>query len=196
MRFKSLLSFLLLSLFSFCQVSMVLAQATTSLGGRVTDSSGAIIPGATVKLTLTTTGATRINTTDNSGEYQFSQLTPGRYTLTVNAAGFAAAEKTNMQNAVPRQRLAMEIVVIGAENRKLVCDAPSTTPSVPPAWENAYQMKAAVTSGITQAATTIVPTERRIAANDRCISSARISPNNVWPMIPDPTTKISVSSIE
>ncbi len=96
MRFKSLLSFFLLSLFSFCQVSMVLAQATTSLGGRVIDSSGAIIPGAAVKLTLTTTGATRTNTTDSSGEYQFSQLTPGRYTLTVTAAGFASAEKTNM----------------------------------------------------------------------------------------------------
>jgi hypothetical protein len=96
MRFKSLLSFFLLSLFSFCQVSMVLAQATTSLGGRVTDSSGAIIPGAAVKLALTTTGATRTNTTDSSGEYQFSQLTPGRYTLTVTAAGFASAEKTNM----------------------------------------------------------------------------------------------------
>jgi hypothetical protein len=75
---------------------MVFGQASTSLGGQVTDSSGAIIPGASVKLTLTTTGATRTNTTGSSGEYQFSQLAPGRYTLTVSAEGFATVEKTNM----------------------------------------------------------------------------------------------------
>ncbi|HEX3435156.1 MAG TPA: carboxypeptidase-like regulatory domain-containing protein [Pseudacidobacterium sp.] len=74
-----------------------MGQATSSLGGRVTDASGAILPGATVKLTLVATGATRINTTDSSGEYQFSQVTPGRYTLTVSADGFTTVEKDNME---------------------------------------------------------------------------------------------------
>jgi hypothetical protein len=72
------------------------AQATTSLNGHVTDASGAVIRGATVRLTLQTTGAMRENTTDSSGQYQFSQLEPGRYTLSVSAAGFATSERTNM----------------------------------------------------------------------------------------------------
>jgi len=72
------------------------AQATTSLGGIVTDKSGAVIPGASVSLTLSTTKATRVNTTNSNGEFQFSQLPPGRYDLSVSATGFGSAEKNGM----------------------------------------------------------------------------------------------------
>jgi hypothetical protein len=72
------------------------AQATTSLGGVVTDSSGAIIPGATVRLTLAKTGATRVGTTGSAGDFEFSQLAPGRYNLTVSARGFGTIEQTGM----------------------------------------------------------------------------------------------------
>lgn len=71
-------------------------QATTSLRGHVTDSSGAVVSGAQVKLTLTATGAVRQGTTDANGEYQFLQLTPGAYTLAVNGEGFAPVEKRGM----------------------------------------------------------------------------------------------------
>ena len=75
---------------------IALAQATTSLNGRVTDRTGAVIAGAAVRLTLTSTGAVRENTTDGSGQYQFSQLAPGKYTLVISAPGFATAARTNM----------------------------------------------------------------------------------------------------
>ena len=89
-------AFLLLPLLSSGAINLLLAQATTSLNGRVTDRSGAVIPNANVRLTLPSTGAVRENTTGNTGQYQFSQLAPGRYTLTVTAPGFATSEKTNM----------------------------------------------------------------------------------------------------
>jgi hypothetical protein len=88
--------FLLLSLLAACPAHKLLAQATTSLNGRVTDRSGAVIPGASVKLTLPATGVAREATTDAAGQYQFSQLAPGRYTLSVSAQGFATSERTNM----------------------------------------------------------------------------------------------------
>ncbi len=72
------------------------AQNTTSLGGRVTDKTGAVIPGATVTITLESTGATRTNITNSSGEFQFSQLPPGRYDLTASASGFTSAERKDM----------------------------------------------------------------------------------------------------
>ena len=96
MPFKTFLRIVLCSVFLLAGCSLLLAQATTSLGGRVTDSSGAAIPNASVTLTLTTTGVSRTDTSGKSGEYQFSQLAPGRYTLNVTAPGFGSAEKTNM----------------------------------------------------------------------------------------------------
>ncbi len=72
------------------------AQATTSLGGRVTDKSGAIVPGAKVKLVLVATSAARESTSNGSGEFQFSQLAPGRYNLIVSASGFDPSEKDGM----------------------------------------------------------------------------------------------------
>jgi hypothetical protein len=62
----------------------------------VTDPSGAIIPSAAVKITLVTTSATRETVTNANGEYQFSQLAPGRYNLVVSANGFQRTEKTGM----------------------------------------------------------------------------------------------------
>ncbi len=97
MNFSRILRpFLILSLFLSAASGLLLAQATTSLNGRVTDSSGAVVPGATVKVTFQDTGAVRQITTDSSGQFQFSQLEPGRYTLTVSAPQFATAEHSNL----------------------------------------------------------------------------------------------------
>jgi hypothetical protein len=72
------------------------AQDTTSLNGRVTDKSGAVIAGAKITLTSESTGAVRENVTDSGGDYQFSQVIPGQYTLTVSAPGFGSNERTHM----------------------------------------------------------------------------------------------------
>jgi hypothetical protein len=75
---------------------MAMSQATTSLGGRVTDQSGAVVAGAKVTVTSAGTSASRDATTNANGEYQFSQLAPGKYNLTVTAAGFEKVEKAGM----------------------------------------------------------------------------------------------------
>lgn len=90
-------AFLSLVLFLLSGTGILLAQATTSLNGHVTDRSGAVIPDASLKLTLQTTGAIRTGVTDASGGYQFSQLAPGSYTLSVTANGFATSTRTNME---------------------------------------------------------------------------------------------------
>jgi len=118
-RFRAFPILVLCVFLSLTGSQLLPAQATTSLGGRVTDSSGAIIPGATVKLTLTTTGATRTNTTDGSGEYQFSQLTPGRYALTVSATGFAPTEKTNMDLLVSQPATVNVALTVGSVRQEV-----------------------------------------------------------------------------
>ena len=72
----------------------LLAQTSfTSVRGTITDASGALIPNAQVKLTNIATNAGIDGTSDNSGLYQFPQLAPGTYTITVTASGFGPSTK-------------------------------------------------------------------------------------------------------
>ena len=58
----------------------VSAQVTTAdLIGRVTDTSGAVLPGVTITITHTGTGATRTQTTSDTGDYAFNLLPIGTY---------------------------------------------------------------------------------------------------------------------
>src|ERR1700682_920896 len=76
---------------------VALAQSTTSVRGHITDASGAVVPHASVKLTQVSTGATREGTSSAEGIYEFPQLQPGTYTLSVSAPGFSAAEQRNIE---------------------------------------------------------------------------------------------------
>jgi hypothetical protein len=65
------------------------AQVTSgNIVGRITDSSGAILPGATVTVTSATTGEVRSAPTNASGDYVFNLLPIGTYTVLVELQGF------------------------------------------------------------------------------------------------------------
>jgi len=69
--------------------SASLAQAVTgTILGQITDSTGAVMPGATVTLTHTGTGLTRAVVTDSAGEYTVPSLPTGRYTVKAELTGF------------------------------------------------------------------------------------------------------------
>jgi hypothetical protein len=65
-----------------------LAVTTATLSGAVTDSSGAILPKATITLSSTEKGVTQTLVTDSRGRYSFSQLPPATYILIVQMTGF------------------------------------------------------------------------------------------------------------
>jgi hypothetical protein len=70
--------------FRFCVVlfalsTLAFSQSVTSLRGRVTDPSHAVVPGAQVSLISVTTGATRAQVTSSDGGYEFPQMQPGKY---------------------------------------------------------------------------------------------------------------------
>jgi Carboxypeptidase regulatory-like domain len=77
-------------------ISIAQGQSASSLHGVVSDPQNAVIPGAVVALTSATTGAPRQVITDNSGAYQFLQMMPGEYTLTVAKPGFATATQEHV----------------------------------------------------------------------------------------------------
>jgi len=66
---------------------------TGGISGTITDATGAVIPGATVTLTSLDTGASQTTTTNQSGDYRFTLLKPGRYQVTVTQAGFSREQR-------------------------------------------------------------------------------------------------------
>jgi carboxypeptidase family protein len=72
-------------------------QATTSVRGAVTDSTGGTVVGARVTITSAESKIERIATTGPDGSYQFLFLPPGTYTLAVSAQGFQRYEETGLQ---------------------------------------------------------------------------------------------------
>ena len=71
-------------------------QATTSLRGTVTDSSGAAIPNAAVVLTNEESKAERTASTGANGEYEFLFLAPGDYSLAVSSPSFQRYVQTGL----------------------------------------------------------------------------------------------------
>jgi len=62
---------------------------TGAITGVVKDQSGAVVSGATVRATNVATGVVRTTTTNDSGIYELSSLTPAEYRVEVEAQGFA-----------------------------------------------------------------------------------------------------------
>lgn len=73
------------------------AQSVTSVRGHITDASGGAVPNAQIRLVNTDTNASRDAVSNNDGLYEFQQLTPGTYNLTVSARGFAQTERTGIK---------------------------------------------------------------------------------------------------
>jgi hypothetical protein len=59
-----------------------------AISGTVTDSTGAVVGGATVTATLVDQNVSTVRTTSGAGDYTITPLTPGEYNLTVTAKGF------------------------------------------------------------------------------------------------------------
>jgi hypothetical protein len=66
---------------------------TATLGGRVTDSSGGVIPKATVSAVNNATKFSRSTETSDAGEYSLVALPAGEYTVTAEAKGFRPEPK-------------------------------------------------------------------------------------------------------
>ena len=76
-----------------------------SITGTVQDTTGAVVAGAEVTLVNTDQGITLQTRTNGSGEYTFSPVRIGHYTVSVTAKGFAKTTQKNLEVAVSQQLL-------------------------------------------------------------------------------------------
>ena len=82
-----------------------LAQVNTLLEGTVTDSTGAFIPNAEVTATHDKTGVATTSVTNETGNYQFTGLPPGLYTLTAQVPGFQTGTHEEVELTAGKQVL-------------------------------------------------------------------------------------------
>src|SRR5687768_8111153 len=107
------------------------AQVTTAtLVGLVRDAQNAVIPGATVVATHEGTGVSREGVSDANGEFVFSALPAGPYSVKVELTGFKALQNRGMQlgaGQTVRQSFALEVGAM-AETVTVAGEAPLIEP--------------------------------------------------------------------
>ncbi len=95
------------------------------LAGNVTDSSGAVVPGASV--TVTGNSDTRKVTTNSGGHWEVLDLTPGPYTVTVEREGFSKTEAKAISVEINRLNSVNLALKAGAVAETVQVDATATT---------------------------------------------------------------------
>ncbi len=78
-------------------VSLAQLAGTGTIEGTITDPTGAIIPGAEIKLVQNATNVEKLQKSTSSGLYSVPGLEPGVYTLTVTAPGFQTFVQQNVK---------------------------------------------------------------------------------------------------
>ena len=99
-RLSAVLCFI--SLAALC-VPLHSQTVDTAILGTVSDSSGAVIPGATVTVSSAATGERKSTVTTAAGEYTINYLIPGNYVLTVSANGFTTYQQKDIALQINQQ---------------------------------------------------------------------------------------------
>src|SRR5216684_2407138 len=111
-----------------CLLALLAASAfgqlsSATLNGVVRDSTGAVIPKASVVLSNVDTGIERPGTSNESGNYVFADITPGRYTLKVTAEGFSTKQVSAFVLAVNQTATIDVALAPGAQSEVVTVDA-------------------------------------------------------------------------
>jgi hypothetical protein len=110
------------ALFAFSRVGYAQVDSGVVLG-TVTDQSSAIVPNAKVSLRNENTGFTSTAVSNDRGEYEFSPVRIGSYTITVDASGFAQVSRVHVTVDIQQQVLLNLTLQTAAVTEKLEVQA-------------------------------------------------------------------------
>jgi hypothetical protein len=100
---------------TFASVSLhAQTSSTSTVGGTVSDSTGAVVPSAKVELTDIGTSEKASTTTGPDGSYVFTSVRPGNYRLTVSAKGFRQAVVSGLKVEIGRSANMNLVLELGA----------------------------------------------------------------------------------
>lgn len=97
-----------------------------TLTGTVTDTTGAVVPGAQVTALEGQTGLSQVQTTDPAGIYRFTALLPGTYKVTIEAKGFASQQTAGVivnANEITRVDAPLKVAA-GTQSVTVTTEAP------------------------------------------------------------------------
>ena len=107
--------------------SVAIAQLpTTTVLGVVRDSSGAVVPGATLTANNVDTGQIRTVVSSGDGSYRFSALPVGSYQIRVELTGFQTAVRSGLTLRVAQEAVVNFVLEVGAvtERVEVMAEAP------------------------------------------------------------------------
>ena len=119
-------SFMIAIVCLFVSVSAFGQRVTGSIDGRVTDPSGAILPGVEVTVTNESTAQTRVVVTNETGLYNVPLLTSGAYSVQASLPGFRTEVRRGIVVEVDRNARVEIQLQVGeiSEKVEVMADAP------------------------------------------------------------------------
>jgi outer membrane receptor protein involved in Fe transport len=107
MEFSQMKAFIHLTpaiiLFAFLTLTAAAQTIDTVILGTITDSSGAVVAGATVTVLSSATGVSKVASTNAAGEFEVRYLTPGTYDVSVQANGFSSQTQKGIVVQISQQ---------------------------------------------------------------------------------------------
>jgi hypothetical protein len=106
-------------------------ETTSAIQGQVSDSTGAVVPAATVTITGLDTGSKRSAKTDEAGRFNFPQLKPGAYKVDIEARGFEAQTADNVFSGLGQKQTVNFTLKVAHSNEvvEVSSEAPIINPS-------------------------------------------------------------------
>ncbi len=123
-RFAGWMCYLMGAVLSFALAVPAMAQSVRgALAGSVTDPSGAVIPNAVVTATSESTGGKNDTKSTSAGNYRFSDLPIGNYTVTVTAPGFSTTTNKGVLVSINSTSALDVVLKVGAATDVVNVDA-------------------------------------------------------------------------
>jgi Carboxypeptidase regulatory-like domain len=106
-------------------------ETTSAIQGQATDSTGAVVAGATVSITNLDTGSKRSLKTDAGGRFNFPQLKPGAYRVEIAAQGFEPQSADNVFSGLGQKQTVNFTLKVAHSNQvvEVNSEAPIINPS-------------------------------------------------------------------
>ncbi len=172
-----------IALFSFNAALSQTQSASADLSGTVRDPQGAVILGATVTAKNKATNLTRTATTNDDGVYQFLNLPPAEYELTVEAPNFKKATYPSVRLTVGQSGTLDVALEIGEASVNVVIDAGGT--------ELIETTRTNVSNTIDQQRINNLPINER-SATGFALTISTVGRDNGRPVGPAPTSGLNI----